>query len=396
MGVKAGYKQTDIGLIPEDWTCAELGTIAQVKGGKRLPAGFTLVEAPTPHPYIRVSDMLVGGINSTAIKYVPQEASAFIARYRIYTKDIFISVAGSLGIVGIIPLTLNGANLTENADRITDIKCNQRYLMHWLLSNRIQNLIKSIMTVGAQPKLALGRIAGFQIALPSKSVEQQAIANALSDVDQLIASLDQLIAKKRDLKQAAMQQLLTGKTRLQGFSEEWRKTIFAKVVRHHAGNSSLIKGKLSQENLSGFYPAYSASGQDVWRQDFEHEGQAIIVSAVGSRCGKSFLANDKWSAIANTHVVWPNTSMIIIQFLQRFLNNEDFWMKGGSGQPFVQFKKTFEKSLLLPEPNEQKAIVEVLSDMDAELTELEQRRDKTIALKQGMMQELLTGRTRLV
>ena len=92
--------------------------------------------------------------------------------------------------------------------------------------------------------------------------EQRAIATALSDVDALLGGLDRLIAKKRDLKQAAMQQLLTGQTRLPGFHGEWKKTTFGSVVRHHAGNSTLIKGKLPSSEAAGLFPAYSASGQE--------------------------------------------------------------------------------------------------------------------------------------
>ena len=133
----------------------------------------------------------------------------------------------------------------------------------------------------------------------------------------------------------------------------------------------------------------------MWCDHYECEGDAVIVSAVGSRCGKAFAASGKWCAIANTHVVWPNINKVDGGFLGFYINDEGFWLKSGSGQPFVLFKQTFARLLRLPGLPEQTAIAEVLSDMDAELAALEQRRDKTRALKQGMMQELLTGRTRL-
>src|SRR5205809_2540736 len=86
---------------------------------------------------------------------------------------------------------------------------------------------------------------------------------------------------------------------------KWEMTRLLDVTRHHSGNSKLIKGKLSQTPGENLFPAFSASGQDVWRDGYEADGDAIIVSAVGARCGKAFLASGKWSAIANTHVVWP-------------------------------------------------------------------------------------------
>ncbi len=396
MGVSAGYKQTEVGVIPEDWAVRPLNTIAKVTSGKRLPLGYFVGDKETPYPYIRVTDMRPGRVDTTDIKYVPEAAYPPISKYRIFKEDLFISVAGTLGIVGAIPDELDGANLTENADRISAITCDKNYLLHVMLSPVVQGVIESEQTVGAQPKLALIRIRNFAIPLPPTLEEQRAIAAALSDVDALLDGLDGLIAKKREVRNATKRQLLAGQTRLPGFKDQWEESSFANVVRHHAGNSTLIKGKLPSSEAAGLYPAYSASGQDVWCAHFEHEGNAVVVSAVGSRCGKAFAASGKWSAIANTHVVWPLTSKIDPDFLGFFINDENFWLKSGTGQPFVLFTQTFARPLLLPSLKEQTAIARVLSDMDAELTTLEARRDKTKNLKKAMMQELLTGKTRLV
>ena len=230
-GIPVGYKRTEVGVIPEDWDRARVSDVARVKGGKRLPSGFVLVDTPTPYPYLRVTDMYPGGVTQADIKYVPEEAFLTIRNYRIYSDDIFISVAGTLGVVGVVPPSLSGANLTENADCITNIKCNRDYLMHWLMSPPIQEIIESIRTVGAQPKLALGRVAALDIAIPRDSDEQSEIAEALSDVDGWLGALDALLAKKRALKQATMQQLLTGKTRLPGFDRGGRRSDWPNLSR---------------------------------------------------------------------------------------------------------------------------------------------------------------------
>ena len=120
LDVPPGYKRTEMGVIPEEWDHLCVGNVAKVKGGKRLPAGYSLIDTVTPHPYVRVSDMYPGGVDTSEIKYVPEQAFPAIQNYRINDADIFISVAGTLGIVGAVPPQLNGANLTENADRITD------------------------------------------------------------------------------------------------------------------------------------------------------------------------------------------------------------------------------------------------------------------------------------
>jgi type I restriction enzyme S subunit len=197
-----GYKQTEVGVIPEDWRAALLDTIASVTSGKRLPLGESLVAEETPHPYIRVVDMRPGTVSLSDIKFVPTHVFPKIKQYRIYEDDIFISVAGTLGIVGRIPTRLSGANLTENADRITDITCSQEYLLHALMSGPIQRNIGSIRTVGAQPKLALGKIRKFVIPLPPTKAEQEAIAAILSDMDAEITALKTKLVKARQIKQS--------------------------------------------------------------------------------------------------------------------------------------------------------------------------------------------------
>ena len=231
MNVTHGYKQTEVGVIPEDWSINSLDAISFVTSGKRLPLGQSLTERETPHPYIRVTDMRPGTVSLADIKFVPVDVFPSIKRYRIFKEDIFISVAGTLGIVGTIPPELDGANLTENADRITNITCSQKYLLHVMMAPPIQNTIYLLRTVGAQPKLALTRIRKFVIPLPPTKAEQEAIAETLSDADALIGSLEQLLAKKRHLKQGAMQELLSGNRRLPGFSGAWEVKRLGSALR---------------------------------------------------------------------------------------------------------------------------------------------------------------------
>ena len=139
----AGYKVTELGVLPEDWEVVTIGRIADVKGGKRLPLGKSLVSTPTPHPYVRIVDVYPGGVALSDIKYVPVDVFPTIRNYRIYSSDLFITVAGTLGIVGKISEELNGANLTENADRLTNIKCDLDYLLFVMLSPIVQSAIES-------------------------------------------------------------------------------------------------------------------------------------------------------------------------------------------------------------------------------------------------------------
>ncbi|MBQ1733442.1 MAG: restriction endonuclease subunit S, partial [Lachnospiraceae bacterium] len=217
--------------IPDTWSVEKLEPkIGNVKSGKRLPKGYYVVDVHTNHPYIRVIDMRQGYVETNDLKYVPDEAFPAIQNYRIYKDDIYISVAGTLGIVGQIPEYLDGANLTENANRITNIKCNTKFLMYWLMSSIIQNTISQTQTLGAQPKLALTRIRNFPVILPPTK-EQEEIAEALSTIDTLITDLQKLIRKKKDIRQGTMQMLVTGKKRLSGFDGDWQTTTLDKLCR---------------------------------------------------------------------------------------------------------------------------------------------------------------------
>jgi len=207
------FKDSPLGRIPEGWEVVRICDIAEVKGGKRLPKGESLVEQQTPYPYIRVSDMFMGGINPINILYVPESIQKTIRRYTIGKDDLFISVAGTLGLVGKIPPELDGANLTENADKLTNIKCNRSYLLQVLMSNIIQNSIQNESTSNAQPKLALTRIQQFEIPLPSLP-EQSKIASILSSTDMKVENLTRINSEYEQLKKSLMQQLLTGRMRV--------------------------------------------------------------------------------------------------------------------------------------------------------------------------------------
>ncbi len=393
-----GYKKTDIGFLPEEWNAVPLHSIGRFKNG------INKGSESFGHGTAFVNLMDVFGVNK-----IDSDEGLGLVETTDYEQKIYNLKLGDVlfirssvkpsgvGLTAVIEKDIpksvySGFLLRFRDDGVLDTSF-KRYCFYSEVFRR--NLINA-SSVSANTNINQDNLKKLLLALPPTKKEQRAIAEALSEIDALIESLDRLIAKKRDLKQAAMQQLLTGQTRLPGFRGEWEETTFDKVVRHHAGNSSLIKGRLHSSEAAGRFPAYSASGQDVWCDHFEFEGDAIVVSAVGSRCGKAFAASGKWSAIANTHVVWPNSSKIDRRFLGYFINNEDFWQKSGTGQPFVLFSKTFSRAFQLPALPEQNAIAIVLSDMGTELTALESRRNKVSALKQGMMQELLTGRTRLV
>ena len=174
--------------IPDNWRWCRLGTIAAVLGGKRIPAGRKLTECNTGHVYIRVSDMTDGSVSTDRLLYVPEDIYPSISRYIINKDDVFISVAGTIGRVGKIPDELNGANLTENADRLVLAGVNQDWLIKVLQSGLIQEQIAEATTQVGQPKLAIARIERFLIPLPPLA-EQHRIVQRIEELLPLVKGL---------------------------------------------------------------------------------------------------------------------------------------------------------------------------------------------------------------
>ena len=173
--------------FPSDWRVLRVGDVANVKGGKRLPAGTALIPTRTTHPYVRIVDFKDGRVDKSALHYVPDEVFPRIARYTISSKDIYISIVGTIGLVGVIDGELDGANLTENAAKICDIAAHvdKDYLAAFLRSEWGQHQIRALTVGSTQPKLALFRIADISVPVPSLP-EQRAIAHILGTLDDKI------------------------------------------------------------------------------------------------------------------------------------------------------------------------------------------------------------------
>lgn len=405
--------------IPDDWSVEKLEPkVGNVKSGKRLPKGYYVVDTHTNHPYIRVIDMRQGYVDTSDLRYVPEEASSAIQNYRIYKNDIYISVAGTLGIVGQIPPHLDGANLTENANRVTNIKCNIKYLMYWLMGSIIQNTISQTQTLGAQPKLALTRIRNFPVILPPEK-EQEEIAGALSEVDALITDLQKLIRKKKDIRQGTMQMLVTGKKRLDGYSGEWVKINLAKnsKLKARIGWQGLTTAEYLDEGYSFLITGTDFDGgrinwngchfvnYDRYAQDpnIQVTNGDLLLTKDGTIGKVAYVTELKTPATLNSGVflVKPITDAYVAHFMFYVLESsvfKDFLQQLSAGSTINHlYQKDLVKFDLYvpPTKEEQEAIAAILFDMDSDIHKLEEKLSKYQKVKQGMMEELLTGKVRL-
>lgn len=185
------------------WATVKIGDIAQVKGGKRLPKGMSVQDKATDYPYVRVTDFNSDGVDISNVKFISKEAHEATSRYIINCTDVYISIAGTIGLVGIVPQQLDGANLTENAAKICDIseEINPEFLMYFLRSHIGQGLINAQVVGTSQPKLALFRIKDIEIPAPERSI-QNAIVGVLGKYDNLIENNNRRIAILEDMAQS--------------------------------------------------------------------------------------------------------------------------------------------------------------------------------------------------
>jgi type I restriction enzyme S subunit len=391
MEVKPGYKQTEVGVIPEEWRDCDISDLCQ------LQRGFDLTEATRKHGDIPV-------YSSSGLSYFHNEA-------RLQPPSVITGRKGMLGKVYFVdePCWPHDTTLW-----VKDFKGNDpRFVAMFLGQFRLERFDAATSV----PTLNRNNVFGVPIKLPSPP-EQRAIATALSDVDGLLGGLDRLIAKKRDLKQAAMQQLLTGQTRLPGFHGEWE---VKKLESLTCLLTNGFVGTATSAYVDGDDGVLYIQGYNVLENGFDFHGIKRVTKSFHNQHQKSCLrqgdlltiqtGNIGVTAMVPTELEGANCHALVISRFTKNASDPSFYCHYfNSERSKTKFKEietgtTMKhlnvgdmKSLLLPSPPlaEQTAIAEVLSEMDGELAVLEQRREKTRALKQAMMQELLTGRTRIL
>ena len=185
--------------IPDNWKWVQLGDITGIYGGKRIPAGRKLSEVDTGYKYIRVADMNDNTVELNNIKYVPEDIYCQIKNYTINKDDLYITVAGTIGKIGYIPAELDGANLTENANKIVFSNINKKWLFYVLKSPVVQQQIENMITKVGQPKLAIKRIVNILIPLPPIE-EQQRIVDKIEEIFDEIDNIYSIEEKLNVLK----------------------------------------------------------------------------------------------------------------------------------------------------------------------------------------------------
>ena len=406
MNISQGYKQTELGIIPEDWEVVTVDDVLDMPTKTTSTTSFlskyyvgtenmySLKKGIAPHlgrlPYMQVREYQINDI--------------LVSNIRPYLKKIWL--ANRHG----------GCSSDVIVFRVKDTEIYSSAYIYTVLSD--DSFFKYVMDSAIGTKMPRGdkaAIKAYSLTIPKDIAEQRAIAEALSDVDGLIAALDKKIAKKRLLKQGAMQQLLTGKKRLPGFTDKWVEITFGEYVDIYRGGSPRPIESYITDNPNGVN--WIKIGDVKPNDKYINKTEERIISDGVSRSrrvyvGDFILSNsmsfgrpyilgidgcihDGWLVIQNYHNSFDK------DYLYYLLCSEDVMMQyigmaAGSSVKNLNKEKVASLQLCLPaDIKEQQAIATILSDMDKEIADLEAQRDKYRLLKSGMMQKLLTGQIRL-
>jgi type I restriction enzyme S subunit len=412
MEVKPGYKQTEIGVIPEDWDATQLGKI-----------GEALIGLTYKPSNVREHGTLVlrsSNIQNDALAF---DDNVFVdidipERIKVRLGDVLVCVRnGSRNLIGKSVLLDERVNGMTFGAFMAVYRSPIGRLASFLFQSEILKRQINEHLGATINQITNKSLNSFRIPVPPTQAEQCAIAAALSDVDALLDGLDRLIAKKRDLKQAVMQQLLTGQTRLPGFHGEWEMKRLGEIGTFLKG-SGVKKDKANSGELPCIrYGEIYTHHNDRIRSFNSRISSEVAATATRLRQGDLLFAGSgetkeeigKCVAFVNDCVAFAGGDIVILRlandanplFMGYFCNTAPINAQKasrGQGDAVVHISAAALSSIevTLPTHDEQTAIAAVLSDMDAELSALEARRDKTRDLKQAMMQELLTGKTRLV
>jgi type I restriction enzyme S subunit len=410
--VPSGYKKTEVGMIPEDWSVKRVADLAVVKTG---PFGSALHErdyVDDGTPIVTVEHLSDYGLVHENLPMVSDSDRRRLSVYELRVGDIVFSRVGSVDRNSLVGPSENGWLFSGRLLRVrtTNKNVSPKYLSYHFHSEPFKGRVREVAVGQTMASLNTKILNGILAVIPGSIGEQNAIATALSDADALIESLDRLIAKKRAIKQAAMQQLLTGKTRLPGFSGEWRTKRIGDICFIRVGTSKarhitpggrfLIvdmgsvsrDGRLIASKPTNYNGDYLTQGELVMPKD-DIGGGGIIgkVAYIDSDC--RYVLGDHVYALT----VHDGDSRFLSYKINSHSVNADLRTKvSGSAQLGLARNAVLQQKVSIPSLREQTAISKVLSGIDAEVGALEQRLKKVRHIKQGMMQQLLTGRVRLV
>tara|TARA_Y100001956_G_scaffold21667_1_gene21230 strand:- start:4111 stop:5415 length:1305 start_codon:yes stop_codon:yes gene_type:complete len=376
--------------LPKGWISTTIGDVADVKGGKRVPKGKVLLDTPTDYPYIRVTDFKANSVRVDKLKYIDSETAASLAKYTISKEDLYISIAGTIGLVGEIPEQLDGAYLTENAAKICNYnKVDRKFFRYALSSPKVKQHFDDSVTSSGQPKLALFRIKNCAIELPPLE-EQKRIADkldsVLAKVEAAQARLDKIPAILKRFRQSVLAAATSGELSKEWSVKQYNLSKIADFQNGYAFKSGWFKdsgkyqviklgnirdGKILLENAPAFVEEKIA---DEFNKYSPKPGD-ILISMTGTRFKRDYgfccLVNGEKNLLVNQRVgrIIPNPEYVVPAYLHLISSTEKFRDKffkgetGGVNQGNVGSKHIMGIDIEIPDIHTQIEIVNKVSNL---------------------------------
>lgn len=419
--VNQEYKHTEIGAIPNDWNCTRLGEKVKIyRGGSPRPIQYYLTSASDGINWIKIGDVRENDkyISSTQEKIIPEGVSK---SREVHAGDFILSNSMSFGRPYI--LNIDGC-IHDGWLTIQEYKSSfsTEYLYYLLSSSMVYQQYISMAAGSSVKNLNKDKVSALTVIYPAVP-EQERIAEALSDVDDMISSLKKLIEKKKAIKQRAMQDLLTGKKRIAGFSEKWKNEkleSYCSLITKQTGfdYSAYIKPALTKRKSNNTLPMIQTINFRGKHFDFNTD---YYIPKTVAECFPNIILSNKCVLFSIVGASVGNVGLYPGGYsfcggaigITRFYDEDDadwvyYYMSSVEGQSQIQYvtkggaQATVTiadiRGFMIPTPKkeERMAIVATLSDMDNEIEALEQKLAKARQIKQGMMQQLLTGKIRLL
>lgn len=409
MAVKPGYRQTDIGVIPDDWDILTIRDVSHM-----VTVGFvgsmSHLFVSSGVPLLRGQDVLPRRIDLTDSKFISAKTHSLWKKSALRGGDLVIVRVGYPGTCAVVPEGFGEANAASLIVVRPDTSLVESNFMCWtLLSNIGRKQINAALVGGAQQVINIGTAGSLRIPVPSR-YEQSAITTVLSDVDALLEALERLVAKKRDLKHAAMQQLLTGQIRLPGFEGEWKVTTLLELAggkKELFDDGDWIESEhITSQGVRLVQTGNIGVGCFVEKEDRKYIYEASFTSLrckqlrtgdllvcrlaepAGRACVFPDIGEEKVVTSVDVTICRPPSEVASRTYLANLFSTPE-WFRTVSDRSGGTTHKRISRGALgriefeLPPLPEQTAIAAVLSDMDAELVALEQRLAKTRTLKQA-------------
>jgi len=405
--VPVGYERTDIGVIPDDWDLVPLSALMQFQNGANADKSAYGIGIP----FINVLEVITKShLLSKDIPGLVTLSKRAVDSYSIRRGDVvFNRTSETQDEVGLAAVYIDDKPVVFGGFVIRGRPINNRLDIDFAGYGLRGPLIRTQLIALGQGAIRanVGQSDLKQVWFPLPQLpEQRAVAQALSDTDALIESLRQLIIKKRELKRGAMQELLTGETRLPGFIGKWEVKPFAEIVRLRRDRIDPRRPSSQEfcvelehiESGTGFLSGHTTASNSISLKSVFKKND-VLFGKLRSYLRKFWLATRDGVCPPEIWVFASVACSIIPEFLFQIVTTDQFIEVSssayGTHMPRSDWNVIKNYEVHLPPVEEQAAIAEVLSEMDVEITTLEAKVAKTRQLKQGMMQELLTGRTRL-